>query len=481
MITAVVPNNKYSYLKKTISNFNSSSLITQILILTESGNGIETPGCTLIKTDNYFSSETIRKISEKLSTEFLLFLTDYSLIDFNQFGIERFVSIAKSSGAGIIYSDYIEKSSGMGFHPVIDYQSGSIRDDFNFGPLILLRTDAVKRYLSSDYKYAGLYDIRLNISIDYEIVRIPEYLYNSTKQESKKSIEKQFDYVDPENLERQKEMEAAASEYLKKIGAYLKPEFQWIISGSTPFKNEASIIIPVKNRVNTIKDAVESALNQKTNFAYNIIVVDNHSDDGTTDILRDFKSKNPRIIHIIPERKDLAIGGCWNEAVRHPDCGRFSVQLDSDDLYIENTLQTIVDTFRKEKCAAVIGSYRLTDFNRNEIPPGIINHKEWTDTNGRNNALRINGFGAPRSFYTPLLRDIKIPNVSYGEDYAVCLEISRQYRIGRIFEPVYICRRWEGNSDASLSIEKENANNVYKDKIRTFEILARIKLNKENR
>lgn len=476
MITAIIPYNKTN-LKDTISNFKSNNLITRIFILDNDEIETDIPGSEILKVDKTFSSDTLKKISAKLTTEYLLLLTDDSLIEFNQFGLERFVSLAESTAAGILYSDYIEKNSGISPHLVIEYQIGSIRDDFNFGPLLFLRVEAVKKYLHSNYKYAGLYDLRLNISTDYRIIRIPEFLYRSTKKKSKKSGEKLFDYVDPQNLERQQEMEAAASEYLKKIGAYLIPEFKGIDLESISFKTEASIIIPVKNRANTIKDAVESALNQKTNFTFNIIVVDNYSIDGTTDILKDYASKNQKIIHIVPGRKDLAIGGCWNEAVNHPVCGRFSVQLDSDDLYMENTLQIIVDTFKEERCAAVIGSYKLTDFNQNEIPPGIINHKEWTESNGRNNALRINGFGAPRAFYTPLLREIKIPNVSYGEDYAVCLEISRKYNIGRIFEPIYICRRWEGNSDASLSIEKENTNNFYKDKIRTLEILARKKLN----
>ncbi|MFZ0452279.1 MAG: glycosyltransferase family 2 protein, partial [Ignavibacteriaceae bacterium] len=385
----------------------------------------------------------------------------------------------ESTGAGILYSDYMEKSTAVKLHPVTDYQPGSIRDDFQFGPLLFLETEAFKKHLSSNYNYAGLYDVRLNVSISYKILRIPEYLYNSIKPELKKTREKQFDYVDPQNSERQLEMESAASEHLKKIGAYLKPEFQKIDLKKDVFKNEASIIIPVKNRVNTIKDAVESALRQETNFAFNIIVVDNYSNDGTTDILKEYADTNEKIIHIIPARKDLAIGGCWNEAVNHTECGQFALQLDSDDLYLKNTVQKIVDTFNKDKCAAVIGSYKLTDFNQNEIPPGIIDHKEWTEENGRNNALRINGFGAPRAFYTPLLRQTRLPNVSYGEDYALCLEISRKYKLARIFEPVYLCRRWEGNTDSSLSVEKENANNFYKDKIRTFEILARKKLNAE--
>lgn len=480
MITAIVPYNKTTFQKKTIYNFKSSSLIAQIFILTSDNNESEIPGCELIKTGKFFSSETLKKVSEKLKTEYLLFLTEDTLIEFNQFGLERFISIAKSTGAGLLYSDFIEKNSVLKLYPVIDYQPGSIRDDFNFGPLLFLKTEAIKKCLGFDFKFSGLYNLRLSISIEYKIIRIPEFLYSSTKHESKNFSEKLFNYINPENRERQQEMEAVVTEYLKKIRAYLKPRFQNIDLEKTSFSIEASIIIPVKNRAKTIRDAVESALAQKTNFSFNIIVVDNHSDDGTAEILRNYANKNEKIIHIIPEREDLAIGGCWNEAVSQSACGRFAVQLDSDDLYIETTLQKVVDTFNKEKCAAVIGSYKLTDFNRKEIPPGIVDHKEWTKDNGRNNALRINGFGAPRAFYTPLLRETKIPNVSYGEDYALCLEISRKYNIGRIFEPIYICRRWEGNSDSSPSIEKENANNFYKDKIRTFEILARKKLNKES-
>ncbi len=480
MITAVVPYSKNSFLKNTISNLASNRLITEILILSNDKVEIEIPGCQVLKINKFFSGETLKKISEKLNTEYLLLLTGNSLIEFNQFGLERFFSLAESTNAGILYSNFIDYKSGVNFHPVIDYQPGSIRDDFNFGPVLFFKTEAFKKYSSSNFKFAGLYDLRLNISSNYEILRIPEYLYRSINPDSKNSDEKLFDYVDPANRELQQEMEKAVSEYLKKIGAFLEPEFQYIDLGKHSFNIEASIIIPVKNRVKTIKDAVESALMQNTNFSFNVIVVDNYSNDGTTEILKKYTNENQNLIHIIPGRKDLAIGGCWNEALNHALCGRFSVQLDSDDLYIENTLQKIVDTFKKEKCAAVIGSYRLTDFNQKEIPPGTINHKEWTKDNGRNNALRINGFGAPRAFYTPLLRETKIPNVSYGEDYAVCLEISRKYKIGRIFDPIYICRRWEGNSDASLSIEKENENNYYKDKIRTFEILARKKLNTKN-
>jgi Glycosyl transferase family 2 len=477
MITAVIRNNENFSALIAISNFKRNNLITKIILLTETGIEDKYPGCELIYTENVYSGLTLSKIAEKVSTKYILFLTDDSLVEFSQFGLERFFNLAESTGAGILYSDYIEKNTEVKHHPVIDYQLGSIRDDFNFGPIIFIRTNVLKKYSHLNYKYAGLYNLRLNISREYEILRIQEYLYTSIKQNSKKFSEKLFDYVSPENRERQIEMEQAATNYLNEINAYLKPEFKKINLRNTPFNIEASIIIPVKNRVKTIKDSVESALSQKTDFQYNIIVVDNHSNDGTTEILRNYSNDSKKVIHIIPKREGLGIGGCWNEAVENPNCGKFSLQLDSDDLYIENTLQKIVNTFKKENCAAVIGAYKLTDFYQNEIPPGVVDHKEWTEENGRNNALRINGFGAPRAFYTPLLRDIRIPNVSYGEDYAVCLEISRKYRIGRIFEPLYICRRWEGNSDASPSIEKENVNNYYKDRIRTFEILARIKLN----
>lgn len=482
MITAFIPYSKTSFTENTISNLRGNNLISKIFLLTKEDLEKKSFGCELIKIDSLFSSRAIKKIKDKAKTKYILLLTEDSLIEFNQFGLERFYNLAESTGAGILYSDYKDKDKEPVSHPVIDYQTGSIRDDFNFGPVLFLRTEAVKKFPDSNYKYAGLYNLRLNISREYEIIRIPEFLYYSTKHGSKQSGEKLFDYVNPQNRVLQMEMELAATEHLKKIGAYLKPKipkFNLNDPEAEKFEAAASVIIPVKNRAKTIKDAVDSAVNQKTDFSFNIIVVDNHSNDGTTEILKEYNNNNEKVIHLIPERKDLAIGGCWNEAVNHPKCGRFSVQLDSDDVYFESTLQKIIDTFKKENCAAVIGSYKLTDFNKNEIPPGVIDHKEWTEENGRNNALRINGFGAPRAFYTPMLRQTKFPNVSYGEDYAVCLEISRRYKIGRIFEPVYICRRWEGNSDTSLSIEKENENNFYKDKIRALEILARKNLNEK--
>ena len=325
---------------------------------------------------------------------------------------------------------------------------GSVRDDFDFGKIILFRKDSVDSWLdqNSDFKYAGLYSLRLAVSVGYPIFRIPECLYTVYK-EKEQNEEKQFDYVDPKNREVQIEMELALTYHLKKVGAFLKPAQFNINFTDNDFKYEASIIIPVRNRSRTIMNAVVSALQQKTNFDFNVIVVDNHSTDETTDLLKILSDKESRLLHIIPHRQDLGIGGCWNEAISNENCGRFSIQLDSDDLYKdENTIQTIVDKFYEEKCAMVIGSYELTDFELNIIPPGLICHKEWTDENGHNNALRINGLGAPRAFFTPVIRKIKFPNVSYGEDYAVGLAISRMYRIGRIYESLYLCRRWEFHS-----------------------------------
>ena len=462
-ITAFLPIDSNEFNAQFIKELRYSGLITEI-----------------INIDNLFDSKTIDFIKEKTKTDYLLLLTQNTSIELGQFSLERFLSIAESTGTGMLYSDYYEISGNeRKAHPVTDYQLGSIRDDFNFGPVLFFSKEAIMDYKEqNDYNYAGLYALRLFISETSVIMRIPEFLYSTMTLDSRKSDEKLFDYVNPKNREVQIEMEKAASEHLKRIGAYLNPEFREISLDEFDFPCEASVIIPVKNRVKTIGDAVRSVLDQVTDFRFNLIVVDNYSNDGTTDIIKEFTDKYENVIHIIPARKDLGIGGCWNEAVNHPLCGMFSVQLDSDDIYQDNsTLRKIVDIFRKEKCAMVIGSYTLTDFKLNEIPPGVIDHREWTHENGRNNALRINGLGAPRSYYTPVLRNIRIPNVSYGEDYAVCLAVSRNYQIGRIYESIYYCRRWEENSDSALSIEKQNANDVYKDKIRTIEIIARQNMN----
>lgn len=379
----------------------------------------------------------------------------------------------------MVYADrYEETKEGIYPHPVIDYQPGSVRDDFDFGSLVMYRTEAFRQATAEisvepAYTHSASYALRLALSRWYSLTHISEYLYTETETDTRHSGEKQFDYVDPRNRDIQLEREAVFTRYLKKTGAYLPPPKRNIDLQKGSFPCEASVIIPVRNRVRTIDDAIRSALAQETTFDYNLIIVDNHSTDGTTEVIRQYAGEK-KVVHIIPERTDLGIGGCWDLAIRDARCGRFAVQLDSDDLYsTPGTLQAIIDKFHAGQCAMVIGSYRMTDFKLQGLPPGVIDHREWTDANGHNNALRINGLGAPRAFYTPLLRQIGIPNVSYGEDYALGLAFSRQYPIGRIYDVLYLCRRWDGNSDANLSIEKVNRNNAYKDSLRTLELSCR--------
>lgn len=414
------------------------------------------------------STEELEDIASRAGGEYF-FLLDSSVDLVPGPDVEaRFLRIAADSSAVMVYADAFG-------HPLIDCQEGSLRDDFDFGSMILFRTEAFREALASlprGLKFAALYGVRLALGThSSHIVHINEPLYSATQTDRRKSGEKLFDYVDPRNREVQFEMEAVCTDFLKKEGAWLKPEFRDVeLEGPV----SASVIIPVFNRVSTVGDAVRSALGQVADFDFNVIVVDNHSTDGTTQLLASLAASDPRLVHIIPERCDLGIGGCWMEAVNSEYCGTFAVQLDSDDVYSgADTLSKVVDCFLRERCAMVIGSYQMTDFDMKPIPPGLIDHREWTEANGRNNALRINGLGAPRAFYVPLLREIGMPNTSYGEDYAVGLRICREYRIGRIWEPIYNCRRWDGNSDAALSIEKLNRNNFYKDRIRSWELQAR--------
>ncbi|HEX2960985.1 MAG TPA: glycosyltransferase family 2 protein [Ignavibacteriales bacterium] len=479
-ITAFIPYSGNDYTRKTVGELYNSGLVDKCYLIVTSDIEENIEGCEKLKVESLFSSETVSQLKEKSNADFTLFITQDNLIEFGQFGIERFLHVAEDTGAGLVYSDYYEvKEGSRTAHPVIDYQVGSIRDDFNFGYVYFFNTAALKQaFKKTKFLYAGIYDLRLKISQKNSIVRVPEFLYATIETDVRKTGEKQFDYVNPRNRSVQIEMEIAATDHLKKVKAYLKPEFKQIDLAAGNFEFEASVIIPVKNRAKTIGEAVESVLKQKADFPFNLIVIDNHSNDGTTEVLKEAAARDSRLIHVIPEREDLGIGGCWNMGVHHEKCGRFAIQLDSDDMYKdETTVQKVVDKFREEKCAMVIGSYQMTNFKLEEIPPGIIDHKEWTPENGRNNALRINGLGAPRAFYTPLLREIKVPNVSYGEDYALGLAISREYQIGRIYEPIYLCRRWEGNSDAALDINKANTYNVYKDRVRTIELLARQRKN----
>ncbi len=476
MITVFLPYSGSLHTSDTINELLNCNLISKIYLLANDENYKLPNKCDILKVNDLTSSATVDLIIKKTQTKYILLFTQDNKYQFGQFAIERFYNVINTTDVGLVYSNYFSiQENSVVRHPVNDYQLGSLRDDFDFGNMMLLNAELLKSFKSdNEYKYAGIYNLRLHFSRQSEFVRIPEYLYTTVETDSRKSGVKQFDYVNPKNRDVQIEMEQAVTNHLKKIDAYLAPQFKKIEIENDNFEYEASVIIPVKNRMSTISDAIHSVLYQKTNFKFNIIVVDNYSNDGTTEKIKELGKKDSLLIHIIPERKDLGIGGCWNEAVHNKLCGRFAIQLDSDDVYAnENTVQTIVDTFKKEKCAMVIGTYKMTNFKLEEIPPGIIDHREWTPDNGCNNALRVNGLGAPRAFYTPLLREYKIPNVSYGEDYAIGLMISRDYQIGRIYEPIYLCRRWEGNSDAALDIDKQNYYNEYKDRLRTIEVLAR--------
>ena len=472
-IDCFLPCDDLSLAQQTINQLRNSRTVQNIYLLVNSPLD-EIKDARQITVDNLTSSNTLMRMAENAKADYVLIMTKQASITLGQGALVRMLRVASDSNAAMVYSDRTA-------HPVIDYFPGSIRDDFDFGCLWLVKTSLLHTFAMQagehDYQYAGLYALRLFLSRQGQIFHINESLYTEEETDLRASGVKQFDYVNPRNREVQIEMEHAATAHLAAIGAkidpgfYRRPDFN-----EQEFEIEASVVIPVYNREKTIMDAVESALGQKASFKFNVIVVDNHSTDKTTELLNSLHDE--RLIHIIPERTDLGIGGCWNVAINDDHCGRFAVQLDSDDLYSSpKTLQQIVDAFYKQNAAMVVGSYRMCDFELNTLPPGLIDHKEWTDENGPNNALRINGLGAPRAFFTPLLRQIQFPNTSYGEDYALGLIFSRHYRIGRIYTELYLCRRWGGNSDAALSVEKVNANNLYKDRLRTLEIQARQQMN----
>ncbi len=474
MLTVCLPSSQ-SLLKEFLSHLQFVEKIITV------GEQEDSATVEFVKGNSLFDGSTLQRCIERTTTPYLLLVLSKDQISTSAHALTRMIDVASDTRAGIVYGDYHDViGSNWNEHPCNDYQDGSVRDTFDFGPFVLVRMEAARNALQKygaipPVRRAGFYDLRLKISIDHAIFHLQEFLSSKSKRENQTSGEQQFDYVDPSNSAVQKEMEEIFTHHLKRIGAYLPPVFQEPLRTAEQFPVKASVVIPVRNRKNVIADALESVLSQVITFPFNCLVVNNHSTDGTSEIIQRFAGKSsPVVHHIIPERTDLGIGGCWNEAIFSPLCGTFAVQLDSDDLYASpDTLQKIVDELELGY-AMVIGAYTVVNKNLQPIPPGIVNHNEWTPENGRNNALRINGLGAPRAFRTASLRQIGgFPNVSYGEDYAVALRISRQYQIGRIFESLYLCRRWEGNSDAALPIELENKHNAYKDQLRTIELAAR--------
>jgi hypothetical protein len=438
-----------------------------------------------IRYNPVFSANTMRALLDQWSSDYLLLLLPGGQVELGARTAERLMQVAEDTGAGLLYADFRQRDGDeISDHPLIDYQPGGIRDTFDFGSVLLLARRAVDRALQrhgatpDDVQWGGLYDLRLKLSIDSDLLRVSEPLYTRSVVDGRATGEKLFDYVDPRKRDYQIEMERIATAHLQRIGAWLEPRFETVPESRETFPVRASIVIPVRNRVKTVADAVRSALAQQTAFEFNVIVVDNHSTDGTTETLHELAASNPKLIHLIPERTDYGIGGCWNEAVYSTHCGRYAVQLDSDDLYTGGqTLARIIAEFEIGNYAMVVGSYTIVDFDLNELPPGLIDHREWTRDNGRNNALRINGLGAPRAFDTSVLRRIGLPNTSYGEDYAVALRISREYEIGRIYDSLYFARRWSGNSDSALPLATANRYDAYKDRLRTIEIRARQRRN----
>lgn len=461
----------------TLAEIAACGRVNNIYICSTNDYSVSLDKVKVVCVDSLLGSDAYRKMAELSAADFIV-CVNKELTTLPSLDDILGMCDKMNDDASMLYCDYNKVIDGvLSAASTIDYQFGSLRNDFDFGAVVAIRVSALKKYLMMNLpqcRYAGFYQLRLALSRVGKLQHLAETLYTECELDNRKSGEKQFDYVNPAQREVQIEMEAVCTDHLKRIGAWLQPyKYDKIDLEKGKFPVEASVVIPVLNRVRTIADAIASLLSQKTNFKFNILVVDNHSTDGTSEVIDSFADE--RVCHLVPDSHDLGIGGCWNYAVQSKLCGRFAVQLDSDDLYSdENTLQRIVDEFYEQQCAMLVGTYRICNFDLQTIPPGVIDHREWSEENGRNNALRINGLGAPRAFYTPVIRKVGFPNVSYGEDYAVGLQISRRYKIGRIYDVLYLCRRWDGNSDAALSHDKVNAHNTYKDSIRTQELRARI-------
>ena len=483
MIDSFVIYSGQEALSATLAALRSSEIVDECFVMNTTGAEVKAEGCTTLAVDSLTSTAAIKAIAESSKSKYTLIYTNNDVLKLGLHAMKRMVQIADDSNAVMCYADRYQVRRGVVTKaPVIDYQQGSLRDDFEFGSVVLIRTSALKqaaRAMSGDYRHAGFYDLRLRLSEIGELVHINEYLYSEVAMDLRSSGEAIFDYQNPDNRGKQLEMEAVVTDYLKRVGAYLEPgSYEALDLKQGDFAVECTVVIPVLNRVRVIRDAIKSIFSQEAPFKYNLIIVNNHSTDGTSEAIDEFAA-DERVIHIIPERTDLGIGGCWNLCVDDPRCGRFVIGLDSDDVYkTEHVLTTMVAEFYRSNSAMVVGGYEITDFDMNVLPPGEILHKEWTDDNGRNNLLRVNGIGGPRAFFTPVYKSLYLPNTCYGEDYAMGLYVSRRYRVGRVWEVMTCARRWEDNTDADLDVFKMNANNVYKDRIRTWELQARIAYNK---
>ncbi len=485
-ITVILPFVDHTLWNDNLTGFLSSPHVEEVIILHKGECSIKMERVRLLEAANMYAGSTLNQLINEVRTNFFILFTFPGIVIPGQNYCERLLQMESVSNPAILYAEYVEQTEKeTTYHPVLDYHAGSVRDEFNFGPFMCFSTSAVRKTLVlygpiPDVKVAGLYDLRLKLSITEKFNHIPEPLCTVKMNLSgRQDSESQFDYVDPKNRTAQVEYEQVFTDHLKRIGSFLEPEFSEIHETQQEFPVDMSIVIPVFNREETIGDAIKSALTQVGKISFNVLIINNHSTDNTSIVIDQFIQHDNRVHQLIPQRTDLGIGGCWNEALFSPLCGRYIVQLDSDDLYAhENVLQNIYDEFQRDAYAMVVGSYTLVNYDLEKIPPGIIDHREWTPENGRNNVLRINGLGAPRAFRTEIVRKTRFPNVSYGEDYAVELTLSRHYRIGRIYDSLYFCRRWEGNSDALLSVSKQNQNDYYKDYLRGIEIASRQRLNK---